>query len=257
MKKLLLAGNWKMHKNIAETLDFLNDLKGFLKESGADKSVDSLIAPQFLALTDAIKATKDSPVKIASQNIHWEESGAYTGELSPDMLKDINCTSCIIGHSERRQYFGETDQTVNQRVKNALKHQIMPIICVGELLEDREAGKTQEVVKRQVEGALEGISADDFSFADCIIAYEPVWAIGTGKTASPEDAQEVHQAIRNWLTDLYSAEFSNKTLILYGGSVKPANVLDLMSKEDIDGALIGGASLKVDSFTEMLKICSQ
>ncbi|ADL08582.1 triose-phosphate isomerase [Thermosediminibacter oceani] len=238
----LFAGNWKMHKNVVETLEFL---EAFLRKA---KDVHGEIAfcPPFTSLWAAAERLKGSGVKIGAQNMHWEDKGAFTGEISPAMLKEIPCDYVIIGHSERRQYFNETDETVNRKVKAALKYAIKPIICVGESLEQREKGKTLSVVLSQVERALEGVDIRDGK--ELVFAYEPVWAIGTGKVALPSDAQEVIGAIRNKLSELYGARVSQNIRILYGGSVKPENVRDLMAEPDIDGALVGGASLDADTF---------
>jgi triosephosphate isomerase len=210
-----------------------------------------VVAPVFTAL-DAVSAEiNGSNICLSSQNVFWEERGAYTGEIAPGMLKDVGCTYAIIGHSERRQYFGETDETVNKRVKAALAAGLTPIVCVGETLEDRESGKTIEIVARQVKGGLEGLGAAEIE--KLVIAYEPVWAIGTGKTASPEQAEEVHADIRTLVGEIAGADTASGIRILYGGSVKPDNVDVLMSQPDIDGARVGGAALKADSFARIIK----
>jgi triosephosphate isomerase len=210
--------------------------------------VDIVIAPVFTALHAAAGKIKGSNVILSSQNVFYEEKGAYTGEIAPLMLKDIGCQYAIIGHSERRQYFGETDETVNKRIKAALAAGLKVIFCIGEMLEQREAGKTNDVLSEQLTGGLKEIGLDDI-----VIAYEPVWAIGTGVTATPEQAQETHKFIRGKLAGMYDADTADKVRVLYGGSVKPENVRELMGCPDIDGALVGGASLKPDSFEKLVK----
>lgn len=238
----LIAGNWKMHNNKKETVDFF---AAFLPKAQNLKA-EVVICPPFTDLWEAAEKTKDTKVKLGAQNMHWEEKGAFTGEISPDMLKEIRCDYVIIGHSERRQYFAETDETVNKKVKAALKYGLVPIICVGETLEQREQGITMSWVLGQVEKALEGLTARDVE--RLVFAYEPIWAIGTGKTASSKDAQEVIGAIRRKIAELVGQQASQKVRILYGGSVKPENIKELMAQPDIDGALVGGASLKPDGF---------
>ncbi|TYP53270.1 triose-phosphate isomerase [Thermosediminibacter litoriperuensis] len=238
----LFAGNWKMHKNVAETLEFLEAFLPMAK----NVSGEIALCPPFTSLWAAAERLKGSGLKIGAQNMHWEDKGAFTGEISPAMLKEIPCDYVIIGHSERRQHFAETDETVNRKVKSALKYAITPIICVGESLEQREKGQTLSVVLSQVEKALEGVDIHDGN--ELVFAYEPIWAIGTGKVAMPSDAQEVIGALRKKLSELYSVQVSKNTRILYGGSVKPENIRDLMAEPDIDGALVGGASLDADTF---------
>lgn len=231
-----------MNKTAAEAMPLINGLT----ERAADMAdVDVAVCPPFTTLAAVAKAAEGSPVKVGAQNVHWEESGAYTGEISARMLTEIPVTYAIIGHSERRQYFGETDETVNKRLSAALKGGLTPIVCVGELLEQREAGQTKDVVQRQIEVGLQALTPE--TAARTVIAYEPVWAIGTGKTASPEQAQEVHAFIRERLTQQVG-EVAKQMRILYGGSMKPANAADLLKQTDIDGGLIGGASLEVDAF---------
>ena len=200
------------------------------------------------AVSDVIKG---SNIRLAAQNVYWEDSGAFTGEVSAPMLKDVGCDYVIIGHSERRQYFGETNETVNQKVKSALSHDLEPIICVGEQLEDREAGRTETVIENHVSGGIADLSAAQL--LNSIIAYEPVWAIGTGKTATPAQAQEVHSYIRKLLKDAYSDDVASQVRIQYGGSVKPENAAELMAQHDVDGALVGGASLQAESFAQIVK----
>ncbi|MDN5332034.1 MAG: triosephosphate isomerase [Tepidanaerobacteraceae bacterium] len=237
----LFAGNWKMHKTVKETLEFLNEFLPLAK----DISSEIAIFPPFTSLYAAAEQIKGSGIKLGAQNMHWEDKGAFTGEISPTMLKEIPCDYVIIGHSERRQYFAETDDTVNKKVKSAIKYGITPVICVGESLEEREKGRTLSVVLTQVEKALSGVRINDGN--DLIFAYEPIWAIGTGKVALPSDAQEVIGAIREKLSQLYGSIAQN-IRILYGGSVKPDNIKDLMAQPDIDGALVGGASLDAKTF---------
>lgn len=231
-----------MNNNKKATKVFFKD---FLSKA-ENLNVDIVVCPPFTGLWAAAEKLKKSNVKLGAQNMHWEESGAFTGEVSPNMLKEIPCDCVIVGHSERRMYFSETDETVNKKVKAALKHQITPIICVGESLEQRQKGITLKWVLSQVEKALKDLASEDI--AKVVFAYEPIWAIGTGKTASSDDAQEVISAIRQKLSDLYGEETAEKIRILYGGSVKPENIEKLMAKPDIDGALVGGASLEPDSF---------
>ncbi|MBN3038449.1 MAG: triose-phosphate isomerase [Candidatus Omnitrophica bacterium] len=248
MRKPIIAGNWKLNKNIKETVELLEALK---KELADIKDVDIAVCPVFTSLVDAAKAIEGSNIKLGAQNVYWEDSGAYTGEIAPAMLKEIGCTYVIIGHSERRTYFGESNETVNKKIKAALVHGLLPIMCIGERLEEREQGKTFAVLEDHLQGGLEGISADDM--LKIIIAYEPVWAIGTGKTATPQQAQEAHKYIRDFLKKKYNEDIAAAVRIQYGGSVKPANISELMAQEDLDGALVGGASLKVDSFSQIVK----
>ena len=242
MRKPIIAGNWKMHKTIAEALEFVNEVKDRVNN---DK-VEAVICAPFTLLKDLKQATKGTNIKIGAQNMHFEEKGAFTGEISPLMLKELDMDYVVIGHSERRQYFNETDETVN---KKALEVGIDPILCVGETLEEREAGNTKDVCKVQVEKALENVSKEDL--AKVVIAYEPVWAIGTGKTATSEDANDVIAYIREVVANLYG-ELANEVRIQYGGSVKPSNVAEIMNQSDIDGALVGGASLEANDYVELV-----
>ncbi|RMF97605.1 MAG: triose-phosphate isomerase [Candidatus Schekmanbacteria bacterium] len=248
MRKTIIAGNWKMHMTIPEAISLV---EGIAEKCSDADNVEIIVAPPYTALYAVHQKIADTKIKLSSQNIFWEEKGAFTGEISPLMLTDAGCSHCIIGHSERRQYFGETDETVNKRLKAAYSHNLIPILCIGETLEEREAEKTFEVIEKQLNGALNDI--DKETFANTIIAYEPVWAIGTGKTATPDQAQEVHSFIREKIEKKYGGEVSENTSILYGGSVKPENISGLMAEADIDGALVGGASLKVDSFASIVK----
>ena len=245
MRKPIIAGNWKMHKTIAEALEFVNEVKDRVNN---DK-VEAVICAPFTLLKDLKQATKGTNIKIGAQNMHFEEKGAFTGEISPLMLKELDMDYVVIGHSERRQYFNETDETVNKKVLKALEVGIDPILCVGETLEEREAGNTKNICKVQVEKALENVSKEDL--AKVVIAYEPVWAIGTGKTATSEDANDVIAYIREVVANLYG-ELANEVRIQYGGSVKPSNVAEIMNQSDIDGALVGGASLEANDYVELV-----
>lgn len=248
MRKKIVAGNWKMNKTVKEAVEMLTELKGLVADVDG---VEVVIGAPFTALSEAAKAVEGSKVKLAAQNMNPNESGAYTGEISPLMLKDLGVEYVILGHSERREYYGETNEIVNEKVKAALKHGLKPILCVGEKLEDREAGNTEAVVEDHTKGGLVGITAEEMK--NVVIAYEPVWAIGTGKTASPEQAQDVHAFIRKLLTELYSEAVAQDVTIQYGGSMKPDNAKELISKEDIDGGLVGGASLEAAGFATIIK----
>ncbi len=246
-RKPIIAGNWKMNKTTVEAKDLAAKLAPLV---AGVKDREIVLGPPFTALQSVAGAVKGSNISLAAQNMHWEDKGAYTGEISAEMLLDSGCKYVIIGHSERRQYFGETDETVNKKMKQALKKGLAPILCVGETLAEREAGKLNEIISRQVSGGLKDIAADDMK--KVVIAYEPVWAIGTGKTATPEQAQEVHALIRQKVKELYRGGIADGLRIQYGGSVTPDNVSSLMAKPDIDGALVGGASLKPDSFAALV-----
>jgi len=251
MKRFLIAGNWKMNKTTAEAVQFAEELKAQNLPNPEDVAI---MAPftQLQALKDAFAGTG---ISVGAENVHYERSGAFTGEISVDMLKEIGVEYCVIGHSERRQYFNETDEAVNRKIKVLLEEGIIPILCVGESLETREAGQEQLFVSQQITADFEGLSAADA--AKVVIAYEPVWAIGTGKTASPDQAEEMCAFIRGMIEGLYDAETADQMIIQYGGSMKPANARDLLSKKDINGGLIGGASLKVKDFTEIAKIAAE
>ena len=246
MRQPLIAGNWKMHNNCAESVALVSQLV----KSVPEREVDIVVAPPYTALSSVATVLKDSSIALAAQNIFWEESGAFTGEIAPAMLKDVGCTHVIIGHSERRQFFNETNETVNKRLKAALRATLIPIVCIGETLDEREGEKTLAVIEEQITGGLQKVSPDGMELV--IIAYEPVWAIGTGKTATPEQAQEVHHFIRELIARIYNGQIAEGIRILYGGSVKPDNVDHLMAQTDIDGALVGGASLKADSFARII-----
>jgi triosephosphate isomerase (TIM) len=243
-----IAGNWKMNKTVAETLDLLKELKTAI--SGV-KGVEVAVAPPFTALDAARKELEGSSIRLAAQNLYWEEKGAFTGEISPLMLKEVDCQYVIVGHSERRQFFGESDETVNRRIKSALGQGLKVIFCIGETLKEREEEKTFLLIEKQIEGGLKGLG--DKELRNMTIAYEPIWAIGTGKTATPEQAEEVHRFIRGKLERLYSKAVSEEIRIQYGGSVTPENIKGLMNQPDIDGALVGGASLKAESFSKIVR----
>ena len=248
MRKKVIAANWKMYKNPAETREFFSAFLPLVKNHTRDEIV---VCPPFIDIGAALDATKGSNVTIGAQNMFWEKEGAYTGEISAGMIVGAGCTHVIIGHSERRQYFGETDDTVNKRLKVALEAGLSPIVCVGEVLEEREAGITDDVLRRQCSVAFRGMSAH--KAAKLVIAYEPVWAIGTGKTATPQIASEAHLTIRSEVAQSFGKEFSEQVRILYGGSVKPDNAKALMSEEEIDGALVGGASLNPQHFSAIVQ----
>lgn len=248
MRKPIIAGNWKMYKTIAEAVTMVTELAAMVREI---KDVEVVVCPPFTALYAVAEAVKGTVIKVGAQNMYWEDQGAYTGEVSPVMIKESGCRYVILGHSERRQYFGETDENVNKKLKAAYKHGLLPIVCVGERLEQREQGITEKVVKAQVEGALAGLENNEV--ANLVVAYEPVWAIGTGKTASNEDAQEVISFTRNVIAGMYGRELAEQVRIQYGGSVKPDNISGLMQQKDIDGALVGGASLEAGSFAALVK----
>lgn len=247
-RRYFIAGNWKMNKTSSEAAALA---KGVVEAVGKVSSVDIAVCPTFTSLESASKVLAGSTVKLGAQNMYFEKSGAFTGEISADMLKELNCTYVILGHSERRQYFKECDCLINKKVKAALAAGIKPILCVGETLQQREANQTIDVVSTQTKGGLDGISSADA--ANVVVAYEPVWAIGTGKTATPEMAQEVHAEIRKVLAQMFGAETAESMQILYGGSMKPQNADELLAQKDIDGGLIGGAALKADSFAELVK----
>ncbi|MDP8259622.1 MAG: triose-phosphate isomerase [Candidatus Gygaella obscura] len=249
MRRYIIAGNWKMYKTITESIELANSLKRELIDCA---SLDIVLCPNYVALSEVQEVVYGTNIEVGAQNVFWQEEGAFTGEVSAAMIKDVGCKYVIIGHSERRQYFNETNETVNKRITHALKHELIPIVCVGENLKQRESEKTFEVVEDHIKGALGGFAKEELS--SLIIAYEPVWAIGTGKTATPDQAQQVHKFIRDLLVKLFDEEFASSVRIQYGGSVKPENANDLMTQNDIDGALVGGASLKVDSFVKIVKI---
>jgi len=246
MRTPVIAGNWKLFKKTAEAVQLVEGIIPLVKGKGG---VEIVVAPVFTVLAGVGKAIAGSKIKLAGQNCYWEEEGAFTGEVSPGMLLDAGCSHVIIGHSERRQYFGETDATVNRKIKAALAAGLTVIFCIGETLTERESGKTFAVLKSQVDGGLAGVAG----LEEVIIAYEPVWAIGTGKTATDAQAQEAHAFIRGEVAALYGAAAAAKVRVLYGGSVKPDNIAGLIAQPDIDGALVGGASLKADSFAALVQ----
>jgi triosephosphate isomerase len=249
MRKSMIAANWKLHKTVPEAIGFLEEF--IPKASGAD-DVDIVIAPVYTALAAAADKMKGTNVILSAQNVFYEEKGAYTGEISPGMLRDIGCEYVIIGHSERRQYFGDTDEIINKKIKAALQAGLGVIFCIGESLDQRQAEKTNDVLSGQIDAGLKDIGLEDI-----VIAYEPIWAIGTGVTATPEQAQDTHAFIRGHLAGTYDASKAEQVRILYGGSVKPDNVKDLMGRSDIDGALVGGASLEAGSFIKLVRFGEQ
>lgn len=248
MRRALIAGNWKMYKTIPESVELVEKLKS--ASAGIDDR-DILVCPPATSLQAVHNVIKDSNIQLGGQNMHWEKQGAFTGMVSPGMLLSAGCKWVILGHSERRNVFHEVDEEINKKVLSALDHDLNPILCVGEKIEEREAGKAEDVVKTQLDGGLKDISNEQM--AKITIAYEPVWAIGTGKTATPEDADDMHKFIRNYVKDNYGEALADSVRILYGGSVKPENIDSLMAKENIDGALVGGASLKDESFSRIIK----
>jgi triosephosphate isomerase len=247
-KPPFIAGNWKMYMTVAEAKTLVTAI---VKASLELQEAEVVVAPPFTALSEVRKVLEGSSVQLAAQSLFWEEKGAYTGEVSGLMLKDVGCQYVIVGHSERRQYFKETDTDVNKKIKAALKCGLFPIVCIGESLEERERGETMTKVSRQVDGGLEGIGLD--VFRGIIMAYEPIWAIGTGRTATPAQAEDVQGFIREKLTKKYGNDLADCAIILYGGSVKPANSYALLSEKDIDGFLVGGASLEAESFIQITK----
>ncbi len=248
MRKRIVAGNWKMNKTVDEAVALA---KGVVETAKGIEDAVVIVCPTYVCLTAVNEVVKGTNVKLGAQDVYWEASGAFTGKVSVDMLKSAGVEYVIIGHSEQRTYFGETNKSVNDKTKATLAGGLIPIICVGETLEEREANRTNDVVKDHVVGAYQGLSKEDA--LKTVIAYEPVWAIGTGKVASPEQAQEVHAFIRNLLVDLYDKEVSDSIQIQYGGSMKPDNAVELLGQEDIDGGLIGGAALKAEDFAGIFK----
>jgi triosephosphate isomerase len=247
MRKKVIAGNWKMNMDLHQSQKLVSEIINGL---GKDSKTEVIICPPFTSLNEVNSLVKNTIVKLGAQNMHFEESGAFTGEISSDMLKSVGCEYVILGHSERRVIFNEPDELINKKIKAALAKGLKPIFCIGELLEQRENNETMRVVSEQVEKGLEGISSEQMK--KIIIAYEPVWAIGTGKTATPQQAQEVHSFIRELVAEKFSATVAENLIIQYGGSVKPDNSGELLSEKDIDGALVGGACLKADSFLSII-----
>ena len=248
MRKIIVAGNWKMNKTASEAKAFFEEFKPLVADV---KNAEIIIGAPFTALETATRETKGSNIKIAAENMNAKESGAYTGEVSPLMLKDLGVEYVILGHSERREYYGETNEIINEKVKSALAHDLKPILCIGEKLEEREAGTMEAVIKDQIIGGLQNVTAEEM--ANVVLAYEPVWAIGTGKTATPDQAQEVHAFIRGLLTDLYGKEVAENVTVQYGGSMNDGNAADLIAQTDIDGGLVGGASLIPEKFAVIIK----
>lgn len=249
MRRKVIAGNWKMNNDLNGTVSLISDIKKEL--SGKNLNAETIICPPFVNLETANALLKDTTIKLGAQNVYFEESGAFTGEISPSMLKSVGCEFVILGHSERRTIFGESDQAINKKIKISIKHGLKPIFCVGETLEEREKGVTFKVIEAQVTNGLKELSESELE--NLIIAYEPVWAIGTGRNATPQQAQEVHQFIRGLIEKLYSQNFASQLVIQYGGSVKADNAKELLSQPDIDGALVGGACLKADSFFKIIE----
>jgi len=249
-RKYLIAGNWKMNLDIDESVKLINAIVAIISDL---EGVEVMVAPPFTSLAAAKQAIGDSKIFLGAQNMHWEMSGAYTGEISCRMLKEVECTHVILGHSERRNIFKETNEMIDLKVKAAVHMGLIPVLCIGETLEERETGLTFEVIKAQLDASLKNFLADQNMPHSTILAYEPVWAIGTGKTATAEQAQEIHYFIREWIEKNFNIDTANHIRILYGGSVKPDNVAELMSEPDIDGALVGGASLKADSFGKIIR----
>lgn len=253
MRRYLIAGNWKMNCGPQETSNLLNGIKEQRPE--IPEGIDVLVCPPEISLSTAAKELRNYKVSLGAQNVHFEDNGAYTGEVSTQMLKEVGCDFVIVGHSERRQYFSETDKTVNAKVIKALSDDIKPVICVGESLDQRKKEVHKKMVKKQVQAALIGVETN--RAADVVVAYEPIWAIGTGETATPEQAQEMHEMIRDVLAELYTRETADSIRILYGGSMKPHNAEELLSRPDVDGGLIGGASLKAESFTDIINVAEK
>ncbi|MED4534013.1 triose-phosphate isomerase [Metabacillus fastidiosus] len=248
MRKPIIAGNWKMHKVLSEARSFVEEVKSLVPSS---ENADSVVCAPAVFLDQLVQITKDTNLKIGAQNMHFEESGAFTGEVSPVALADLGVSYVVLGHSERREMFAETDETVNKKTLAAFKHGLIPIVCCGETLEEREAGKTNELVETQIKQAFAGLTEEQAKQA--VIAYEPIWAIGTGKSSSAEDANEVCAYIRQTIAEQFSTDVANAIRIQYGGSVKPGNIKEYMAQPDIDGALVGGASLEAQSFLQLVE----
>ena len=248
MRTPIIVGNWKLNKTIREAVALVTSLQTLVADI---TDVEIVVAPVFTGLSAVSEALAGGDIRLAAQDVFWEDSGAFTGEVSPGMLKEVGCDYVIIGHSERRQYFNETNENVNHKAKAAHAHSLIPIICAGESLEEREAGKTGTVVKDHVLNGIDGLSADQIT--STVIAYEPVWAIGTGHNATPDQAQEVHALIRSLLSEVYSADVASQVRIQYGGSVKPDNAAALIAQPDVDGALVGTASWEAESFAQIVK----
>lgn len=253
MRKIIIAGNWKMNKIKSEAIAFAQGLKNKVNKF---EKVEIVVCPNFVDLATVSDILKETPVCVGAQNLFWETSGAFTGEVSADMIESVGCQYVIIGHSERRQYFNETDENVNKKIKRTLTTCCLtPIVCVGETLQQRENEQIKQVIQKQIKQGLDGLTP--VQMQRIVIAYEPIWAIGTGLTATPEQAEEVHAYIRELVKKMYDEQIAENLQILYGGSVKPSNIKELLNQADIDGGLIGGASLKLDSFVEMIEIAEQ
>ena len=248
MRTPIVVANWKLNKTVGEAVRFASALRDMVSDVGG---VEIVVAPAFTALSCVASTLQGSNIHLSAQDVFWEDNGAFTGEISPAMLKGVGCEYVIIGHSERRQYFGETNEAVSRKVKAALSNDLKPILCVGESLEDREAGRTESVIEDHVRNAIAGISPD--AILSTVVAYEPVWAIGTGVTATSDQAQNAHIFIRSLLSEMYSVDLAAEVRIQYGGSVKPDNTSELMAQPDVDGALVGSASLEVESFEQIVK----
>lgn len=249
MRKKFIAGNWKMNKTVSETVTLIKELC----EKISDPACDVAICVPYTSLSTAVEMTKNSVIEVGAQNLHFCDSGAYTGEISADMLTEIGVSYVIIGHSERREYYAETDETVNKKIKKAIEKNLIPIVCVGESLDEREKDLTFDIIKNQVVKALADISEEDLK--KIVFAYEPIWAIGTGKTATSEQANEVCKYIRDCLCELYTKETADEIIILYGGSMNAKNAEELLAQSDVDGGLIGGASLKAEDFSAIISFC--
>jgi triosephosphate isomerase len=248
MRIPVIAGNWKLCKKTAEALRLVEEISPLV---AGVRGIEIILAPSFTVLGPVRSLLNDSPISIAGQNCFWEEEGAYTGEVSPGMLVDAGCSHVIIGHSERRHFFGETDETVNKKIRAAIRAGLTAIVCIGETLQERERNETFDILERQIKTGLSNLSTDEME--KVLLAYEPVWAIGTGKTATDEQAQEAHAFIRRLVEEYFSDSVANRLRILYGGSVKPDNIRSLMSQPDVDGALVGGASLTAESFASIIR----
>jgi triosephosphate isomerase len=248
MRTPLIAGNWKMFKTIREAVALVTALRGRVAEVAG---VEVVVAPPFPALAPVSAALEGAPIGVAAQNLHWEREGAFTGEVSAAMIREAGARWVIVGHSERRTLFGERDETVNRKVRAAITATLTPIVCIGETLEERETNRTLEILDRQIKAGLDGVTGGEL--AEMVLAYEPVWAIGTGRTATPVQAQQAHEHIRARLTQWFGRDAASRCRVLYGGSVKPDNVSELMAQPDVDGALVGGASLDVESFTKIVR----
>jgi triosephosphate isomerase (TIM) len=248
MRRKVIAGNWKMHKDLSESQNLISKLINELRKE--DVNCDIIICPPFTSLSEAAGLVKNTKVKLGAQNMHYEDKGAFTGEVSAAMLKSVGCEYVILGHSERRAIFSESDEMINKKIKKALGSGLRPIFCIGETLQQRESGTMNDVIKRQVTDGLQHVSTGEME--KIIIAYEPVWAIGTGVTATPQQAQEVHVYVRQLINNIFGDDTAEKLIIQYGGSVKPDNAAELLSQSDIDGALVGGACLEADSFLKII-----